>query len=253
MPRTAREKSESGIYHIMLRGINRQDLFEDDEDRQKFIEKLVLYKEKSSYKIYAYCLMSNHVHMLLHETKDPLSLVIKRISSSYVYYYNKKYGRCGHLLQERFKSEAVETDSYLLTVLRYIHQNPRKANMIDKLEEYKWSSYNEYLDSGKLVDVDYVLSMLAEDKNVAIQRFINFCNEENKDECLRYEENKRIDDETARELIKSMAAVKNIIELQRLDKGQRDEIIKKLKGIDGLSIRQIARLTGFSYSLVLKT
>jgi len=252
MSRTAREKSESGIYHIMLRGINRQDLFEDDEDRQKFIETLAFYKEKSRYKIYAYCLMSNHVHILVKETQEPLSLIMKRISSSYVYYYNRKYFRCGHLFQERFKSEVIENNSYFLTVLRYIHQNPIKANMIKRFEEYKWSSYNEYVDGGKIVEVDFVLNIFSEDKTVALRRFISFCNEENEDKCLEYEVSKRINDIEAREIIKKIAEVKNISEMQGFEKEKRDEIIIKIKGIDGLSIRQIARITGFSYNLVLK-
>lgn len=252
MPRTAREKSESGIYHIMLRGISRQNLFEDDEDCQKFIKTLVYFKEKSQYRIYAYCLMSNHIHILLREEEEPLSIIIKRISSSYVYYYNLKYCRCGHLFQERYKSEIVENDSYFLTVLRYIHQNPIKASMIRELEEYKWSSYREYIGSRKIVDVDFALNLFSEDRVIAIQKFIDFNNEKNKDQCLEYEVNKRINDVEAREIIKNIATVKNINEIQGLAKEKREEIIEKIKKIEGLSIRQIARITGISYNAVLK-
>jgi len=158
----------------MLRGINRQDLFEDDEDKQRFIETLKTYKEKSGFSLYAYCLMSNHIHLLLKEEKEPISLIIKRISSSYVYYYNWKHSRCGHLFQERFKSEVVEDDSYLLTVLRYIHQNPVKAKIIKEIEKYKWSSYNEYTCESKMVDTNYALAIFAEEKVAAIKSFINF-------------------------------------------------------------------------------
>lgn len=252
MPRRAREKSKSGIYHIMLRGINRQDLFEDDEDRLKFIEALSFYKEKSGYKVYAYCLMSNHVHMLFKEEKEPISLIIKRISSSYVYYYNRKYSRCGHLLQERFKSEVVENDAYFLIVLRYIHQNPIKANMVKELEEYKWTSYKEYIYGGKIVDTDFALGVFAEDKTIAIEGFVSFNRAENKDKCLEYEVNKRMDDIDAMEIIKKIAKIKNIHELQGFEKETRDKIIKKIKEIDGLSIRQIARITGLSFNLVQK-
>ena len=252
MPRTARQKSESGIYHIMLRGINQQDLFEDDDDRHKFIQTLSLFKEKSKYKIYAYCLMSNHIHILMKEEDEPISLVIKRLSSSYVYYYNWKYCRCGHLFQDRFKSEVVENDNYFLTVLRYIHQNPIKANIIRILEGYKWSSYNEYIDTKKIVDIDFALDIFSKDRTVAIQRFISFSNEENQDQCLEYHVSKRIDDTEAREIIKKTARVKNINEVQSFKKDKRDEIIKNIKNIDGLSIRQIARITGFSYNFLLK-
>lgn len=106
MPRQARERSRSGIYHIMLRGINRQNIFEEDEDRQRFIETLKYYKAISGYRLYGYCLMNNHIHLLMGENGESMSLGIKRISSSYVYWYNQKYNRCGHLFQERFKSDS---------------------------------------------------------------------------------------------------------------------------------------------------
>ncbi|WP_442596711.1 transposase [Neobacillus sp. D3-1R] len=124
MSRKGRRKSQSGVYHIMLRGINRQTIFEDDEDRQKFLETLKKYKDISQFQLYSYCLMDNHVHLLVREMEETLSDAIKRVSSSYVYWYNFKYERVGHLFQERFKSENVENTSYFLTVLRYIHQNP---------------------------------------------------------------------------------------------------------------------------------
>ena len=118
MPRQARKRSSSGIYHIMLRGINRQIIFEDREDYQRFFDTLKKYKAVSGYTIYAYCLMSNHVHILLKAGHEDLDLIIKRIAGSYVYWYNWKYGRVGHLFQDRFKSEPIETDEYFLTVLR---------------------------------------------------------------------------------------------------------------------------------------
>jgi REP element-mobilizing transposase RayT len=134
--RKSREKSSSGIYHIILRGINRQSIFEDDEDRLTLLASLKRYKEISQCRIFAYCLMDNHVHILLQEIKEPIGMIIQRISSSYVMWYNRKHERCGHLFQERFKSEAVETDSYFLTVLRYIHQNPIKAKIVNDTADW---------------------------------------------------------------------------------------------------------------------
>ena len=140
MPRLPRQKSESGIYHIMLRGINQQTIFEDEEDYLKFIETLKEYKAVSGYKVFAYCLMSNHIHILIKVEKEDLDLIMKRIGGSYVYWYNWKYYRKGHLFQDRFKSEVVEDDAYFLTVLRYIHQNPVKAGIIKNIDQYKYSS-----------------------------------------------------------------------------------------------------------------
>ena len=126
MPRKARIKSNSGIYHIIMRGINRQTIFEDEEDYNKFIQTLQRFKEICEYKIYAYCLMGNHLHLLLGEGKDPLETVMRKICGSYVFWYNQKYGRVGNLFQDRYMSEPVEYNSYLLNVTRYIFRNPIK-------------------------------------------------------------------------------------------------------------------------------
>ena len=103
MPRKAREKSQTGIYHVILRGINRQIIFEENEDYQKFLDTLKEYQEISGYEIYGYCLMSNHIHLVLKEGEEDLGTVFKRIGASYVYWYNWKYNRSGHLFQDRLK------------------------------------------------------------------------------------------------------------------------------------------------------
>jgi putative transposase len=156
MSRQARQRSESGIYHIIMRGINKQIIFEDDEDREKFIGYLQYYKNIASYTIYGYCLMDNHIHLLIKEGKEPIGHTMKRIGVSYVAWYNRKYDRIGHLFQDRFKSEVVETDKYLLTVLRYIHQNPVKAGKEKSVENYKWSSYAEYIDKSKIIETSFI-------------------------------------------------------------------------------------------------
>ena len=108
MPRQARRKSKSGIYHIMLRGINQQQIFEDSEDFEKILQILKDCKAVSEYKLFAYCLMGNHIHLLVQEDKEPIEQVMKRIATRFVYWYNIKYQRVGHLFQDRFKSEPVE-------------------------------------------------------------------------------------------------------------------------------------------------
>lgn len=241
MPRTPRRKSASGIYHIMLRGINQQVIFEDELDYAKFLETLEKYKAVSEYKIYAYCLMSNHIHLLIKVEKEELDLIMKRIAGSYVYWYNWKYYRKGHLFQDRFKSEPVEDDAYFLTVLRYIHQNPIKAGLAETVDDYRYSSYHCYLDEkSRLVDSDLALSILEKDD------FIKFNNESNNDVCLDVEEKDfRINDIDARKIIQEVSKCSNATEFQKLLPKDRNEIIVKLKQ-RGLSIRQISRLTGIS-------
>ena len=145
MPRTARKISKTGIYHLVLRGINRQTIFEEDEDAIKFLDTLQRYQKECDFEIYAYCLMGNHIHLLVKEGKEKIGQTMKRIGVSYVYWYNYKYDRSGHLFQGRYKSEVVEDDSYLLVVFRYIHQNHLKAKMVKDIEDYQWSSYHEYM------------------------------------------------------------------------------------------------------------
>ena len=130
MPRHAREKSQSNIYHVMLRGVNRQIIFEDDRDRQYFMTAMQRCKEVSRYRLHAFCLMPNHVHLLIEPAEEPLETVFKRIGVSYANYFNKRHERVGHLFQDRFRSENVETDEYYMTALRYILQNPVKAGIV---------------------------------------------------------------------------------------------------------------------------
>ncbi len=108
MPRRARLKSASGIYHIMLRGANKQEIFHDDEDCRYFLTTIKRYKVISGMDIYGWCLMNNHVHLLLKEGQEEIATTMKRIGVTYVYHYNCKYKTVGHLFQDRFKSENVE-------------------------------------------------------------------------------------------------------------------------------------------------
>ncbi len=245
MPRSPRKLGESGIYHVMLRGINQQVIFEDDEDYSKFIELIAKYKELCQYKVFAFCLMSNHIHLLLKVEEYNLESIMKRIAGSYAYWYNHKYYRTGHLFQDRFKSEPVEDDAYFLTVLRYIHQNPLAVKMINELYEYKYSSYFDYYNGeSELVDMNFAFSILDRDK------FVEFSNQINNDICLDVVERKsKLNDVDAKEIIKQISKCDNSMEFREIDKEQRDRYIKKFKEL-GLSIRQISRLTGTSKGII---
>jgi len=252
MPRNARIMSATGIYHIMLRGINKQTIFEDDEDKEKFIQTLSHYKEVCGYDLYAYCLMNNHVHILLKTNNQQLETIMKRIGASYVYWYNLKYGRIGHLFQDRFKSEPVEDDAYFLTALRYIHQNPLKAGLVQDISNYKWSSYNEYITDSTICNTDFTLSLINEDRSKVKELFIEYSNKLITDKCLDIENKIKITDIMAREIINNRCRVRDPIDLQKFSVEQRNMLLHVLKKLDGLSIRQIERLTGINRGLVLK-
>lgn len=247
MPRQARKKSEAGIYHIMLRGINQQQIFEDSEDWEKFVQILKDCKAISGYKLFAYCLMGNHIHLLIQESKESIEQVVKRIATRFVYWYNIKYQRAGHLFQDRFKSEPVEDDAYFATVVRYIHQNPVKAGLCKKISDYPFSSYKTFFDNSDLIDREFVFEIIPRDI------FQNFNNEIANDKCLEIEENSvtRVTDEQAQRIIYKYSKCKSVSEFQMLDFKQRDKCLIKLKE-NGLSIRQISRLTGVSFGIVRK-
>lgn len=247
MPRQARKKSESGIYHVMLRGINQQQVFEDGEDYERFIQILKDCKVVSGYKIFAYCLMGNHIHLLIQEQKEPLEQIMKRIATRFVYWYNIKYRRVGHLFQDRYKSEPVNDDSYFLAVVRYIHQNPIKASLCKKLSGYKYSSYKSFFDDSGFIDKDFVFGI------IPIELFEAFNNESNDDKCLEIESRVsiRVTDEEAQKIIYKYSKCKCVAEFQELKKDLKEKYIKKFYE-NGISIRQIARLCGESKGIVEK-
>ncbi|MGI6093721.1 MAG: transposase [Negativicutes bacterium] len=197
MPRCARALSKTGIYHVMLRGNERKNIFMDDEDKARFLDVLYAKRENQSYYIYAYCLMDNHVHLLIREANDSISRIMRRITTSYVGYFNRKYKRAGHLFQDRYKSENVESDSYLLTVIRYIHQNPDKAG-IAKTEEYPWSSYRAYLkaegNNRSLPEFTDILQIFSERMDVAVERFRQFHTESSQESCMDVKEDDDADE-----------------------------------------------------------
>lgn len=253
MPRLARKKSNSGVYHIIMRGINRQIIFENEEDYDRFIQTMKRYKEKCEYELYAYCLMDNHLHLLLKEGKEPLEFVMRRICSSYVFWYNKKYERTGYLFQDRYRSEPVEDNMYLLTVIRYIFQNPIKAGLVSNLSNlsnYKWTNYMDYVREHNHTDIDLVLNIINTDRKIAVREFINYINQSNDDKCMEITERQKISDEDAKKIIRIQCKMDNTIDLQKLDKAKRNMHLRELKKIHGLSIKQIERLTGINRGIV---
>ena len=212
----ARVKSSTGIYHIIMRGINRQIIFEDTEDYIQFLESLTRQKEMSQIEIYAYCLMSNHVHLLIKEGNEDLGTVFKRIGSSYVYWYNWKYNRRGHLFQDRYISEVVEDDSYLLSVIRYIHHNPLKAGITRALPEYRWCSYNEYTNRKDICNIETGLGIFSDDTQKAIELFKAFSADTIDTNVLDYDDHIRWKDSEAKAFIKEIASVQNPLKYRAL-------------------------------------
>jgi len=230
----------------MLRGINRQSIFEDDEDNEKFLHILSDCKALCEFELYGYCLMGNHVHLLLKEGKYLLEQIFRRIGSRYVIWFNKKYQRCGYLFQDRFKSEVVETDSYFTIVLRYIHQNPVKAYLCKDVCDYKWSSYNEYITQGLLVDREVALGIIGD------ANFVNFMSKNKDTNCLENTGfNKKITDEELAKTIEEAFNIKSMM-IQNEPWEYIEKLLRKILRIEGVSTRQLARVTGIPVNKIWK-
>ena len=230
----------------MLRGINRQNIFEEDEDRIHFLNTVNRCKEASGFKLHAFVLMTNHIHFLIEPNDEPLDVIFKRIGTSYAVWYNRKYQRAGHLFQDRFRSENVETDQYYMTVLRYILQNPVKAGMVRSPGEYRWSSYLAYEKGrGALTDIQFAADLFG-----SRQTLLDYLAQENDDVIMDEQEHDwRLRDDVAREMIFRITQCSSVSDFQKLDFEVQKGYAVKLYS-EGLSMGQIARLTGISKATV---
>jgi REP element-mobilizing transposase RayT len=186
MARKPRIQFKGAFYHVIVRGNQKQSIFLDDADRNRYLEGLAKYKRRCKFVLYAYVLMDNHVHLLIETPEEPISRIMQLINFTYTQYFNKKYGKEGHLFQGRYKAILCDRDSYLLSLVRYIHRNPVKAGIATSVAEYQWSGNNEYYkENPELVDTDGVLRMFSEKPSVARRKFREFI-EEKPDEELPY-------------------------------------------------------------------
>ena len=149
MPHTKRKKGESGFHHVVTKGDGGQIIFESNADRTCYLEMLDVALDESKVKLHAFCLMSNHMHLLVEDREDELGAFMKRLNETYARYFSKVTDRVGHVFQGRYWSEPVEDNARFLAVLRYIHANPEAAG-ICRVQDYPWSSYQAYaLSSAK--------------------------------------------------------------------------------------------------------
>lgn len=259
MPRKQRVPSPTGIYHVMLRGINRSDIFHDEIDFMK-MEKILRSMakpvdkkgnpQKPLCKIYAYCLMTNHIHLLIAEIEEPIGTIVKRLGVAYVSYYNKRRKRTGPLFEGRFRSEPVDGSEYFITLLHYIHNNPVKAGMTIKPGWYKWSSMREY----ELTEEAYERGFC--DQTIP---FKNLTRSEVRDIVLNVEDLKsfvspvdkeRVDNADAEEILKSLVPEEfSDYNLRDLPKVVKLALSSKAQA-NGITKSQLVNLVGVTkYSL----
>lgn len=252
MPRKSRVLSATGVYHVMLRGIDRRDIFRDDQDRGKFMKVLravVNPKDRDDkplppyVKVYAYCLMDNHVHLLLGEGSETIGEVMKRISVSFVSYFNKRYERLGPLFQGRFKSEPVEDAGYFIRLLRYIHQNPVAAEMVAHPRDFEWSSWHEYagtLHRPAVCERAFPFSAML--WNEVRELALNISNGPD----LKRQPAKHIADSEARKIVSEKCGNR---ELRDFTREERIAITASVIAA-GVGIRQLARIVALDYKTI---
>ena len=269
MPRQLRIKGEYNTYHITQRGNEKKDIFLSDEDRLRYLSILNNMKSKYDFIIEAYCLMNNHVHLLIYDNGKDVSQIIKSINISYVYYFNSKYERVGHLFQERFGSEIIKDDKYLLAASAYIHNNPVRAGFVKYPQDYLWSSAKRYFGlSGNahgLVRMERIMSTISNNiKNAAGMyyeyvmkeliheqiRFIDF----DSDEDFKYKENiKYISNAlNAKKYLNGKLAESGItMEEMQSNKAFRNGIINHLRENSNMSLQEIGNVVGgLSFSTI---
>lgn len=251
MPSKRRIQSSSGFYHVFHRGVNHFDIFEDNEDRQLYLELLRKCARALGVEIHAWCLMSNHVHMLLRADHDALSAFMRQVASSYARSFNARHLRCGPLFGGRFESVCVETNEQLMTVVRYIHRNPIHHEEAALCGNYRWSSFGEYVaGSPDLCKLGFVLGLFG-----GIDFFSAFHREEGESERhLDIGTLGRMSDEEARWRANAALVAAGISvkagDVGKLPRKLRDEALVCIKRVVGCSLRQLQRLTAIAYSAI---
>lgn len=243
MPRISIKDYNASFFHIMVQGIRKEYIFCDEEDKNKYLKLMYENLDKYEVKIIAYCIMGNHAHMLIYiENKNEMSKFMKSVNIGYARYYNKKYKKVGYVFRNRYKLEPIYNEKYLISCIHYIHDNPIKANLCNERENYKFSSYIEYIrNEGKII---------SKSKNRFKSVNALFISEIDKKE---YKDYKFMDYENNNEFVNKEIIIKeflteNSIKINEI-KGNREclkELSKKLKEQAGLTHQEIADEIGVS-------
>jgi len=233
MPRQARLDVPSALHHIIVRGINRTVIFKDDQDKVRFLDRLSQNISEGHCFIYAWVLMHNHIHLLFRSGSQGISAVMRKLLTWYAQYYNRRHRRTGHLFDNRYKSILCDEDAYLLVLVRYIHLNPVRANIITTikaLDHYSWSGHSVIMGNNKQqwMDTDHVLSYFSTKTRAARNAYRRFV-----EEGMSMGRNHEL---SGGGLIRSHGGWSQVIAMRR--KGQREESDERILG-DGDFVQAI--------------
>lgn len=176
MARKPRVEFSGAFYHVICRGNQRQAIFHSDADKTHYLDRLEHYRQRYGFTLYAYVLMTNHVHLLLETAKVPLSKIMQGVQFTYTRYYNRTYHKVGHLFQGRYQAILCDRDSYLLELVRYLHLNPARVRRPVEPWKYRWSSHGAYLgkDNPIKVETSLVLGQLGKVMGKARRAYLKF-------------------------------------------------------------------------------
>ncbi len=248
MPRSARRISPTNYYHIMMRGNNREDIFAQKEEKRYFLNLLHKVATDQGLGIAAYCVMSNHVHILVEAELPALSNAMRRLNVVFAMYYNNQKQRVGHVFQDRFKSQMITDEVYLLRCMRYIHNNPVKAQIVASPEHYTYSSFQEYLGAVAILDSGQKNRMLHYfDYNIRTLR--EFHGGQDDDEYLELPE--QIEEEN---LHRGMEIINRYLQKEKFSGMKEltanpnilDQLLKELSQNTKMSRRQMGLILGVS-------
>ncbi len=237
MPRRARLDVPGALHHIMVRGINKTDIFKDDQDRGLFLERLGLNVGEGESAVYAWVLMTNHVHLLFRSGKNGISGVMRKLLTWYAQYFNRRHKRTGHLFENRYKSILCDEDNYLLALVRYIHLNPIRTGIVKTIEEldrYPWSGHRTIIGRAKhtWMDTDSVLTQFGRVRRKAVNEYRRFVREGLAQGTVK--------ELTGGGLIRSQGGWSQVLGMRR--RGQREDFDERILG-GGEFVNQILKET----------
>jgi len=179
MPRKNRLDFPGALHHVIVRGIEKKSIFQHDNDKLDFLKRLGTNLETNDIRLFAWCIMPNHAHLLIQTGEYNLSSFMRKILTGYAVSYNKRHSRVGHLFQNRYKSILCDKDEYLFRLIRYIHLNPVKAKLIsiNELDTHKWTSHKDILSTDEIdvpVEIDEVLSHFGRNQKAALKQYSRF-------------------------------------------------------------------------------
>ncbi len=241
------------MYHIIFKGIGRQNLFEERADYEKMKSIIATVKEEMEFDLYAYCLMTNHVHLFIKEKNiGDISKIMSKILSHYATWFNIKYMRSGPLFNNRYLSEPVEDEKYYLNLVRYIHQNPLKARITGRIGQYQYSSYADYVNGDSLfTDIDFLLNMLSDNRKTAVESFIEL-NSSDEEDSFEITSSYKKSDSHIRRIIKSELDIDDPALIKSFDMELRNAVVKKLVEEMGISKSALERETGISRGTIIR-